>query len=372
MTLYDFPLRRFDAMTRRFLVSATVFGLALLAAARGYALDEVIRKSGGNSVRGTIKSASKTEVSVEAAGRSTPVPVTDIASVRWDGEPPQLNLTRTREANGDLDFALKSYRELLAQVPAEKKDLKTDVEFLIARTLARQAVADPSKKDAAVKALAGYLAAHPDSFRYYEGLQWTGRVQTAAGDFDAAKAAYARVGEAPLPELKMAAKNAVARIKLRQDDLSGALADFDAVLAEQADGSAASTERFSAELGKAVVLQRQGNHDQAVKTLDDVIAKSSPADAAVQAEAFLRKGDSLEAQGKDKDALLAYLHVDVLFPGEAGPHAEALFHLSKLWANVGKAERAAEARRKLSEQYPASEWAKKLSSQPAASTAGET
>lgn len=347
-------------MARKILLFGFTFIVTVLAAGHTSAVDEVVRQSDKNSVRGTIKSVSKTELTVEAAGRSTAVPATDVANVRWDGEPPQLNLTRTREVNGDLDFALKSYRELLGQVPVEKKDLKTDVEFLIARTLARQAVADPSKKDAALKALDGFLTAHGDFYRYYEGVQWLGRVHAAAGDFEAAKAAYARVAEAPLPELKMAARNAAARIKLGQDDLAGALADFDAVLSQQAEGAAASSQRFSAQLGKAVVLQRQGNHDEALKTLDQVIQDASPDDAAVQAEAFLHKGNSLEAQGKDKAALEAFLFVDTLWPGESGPHAEALFHLTKLWATVGKAERSAEARRRLMDQYPGSEWAKKL------------
>jgi tetratricopeptide (TPR) repeat protein len=337
-----------------------VFLLIAHPVGSAFALDEVVRQSDGSSVRGTIKTGSKTEVSVEAAGRSTPVPVTDIANVRWDGEPPQLNLTRTREANGDLDFALGSYKELLGQIPADKRDLRTDTQFLIARTLARQAVADPAKKANALKALNDFIAAHPDFFRHYEAFQWIGRVQTASDDHEAAKTAYAKIAEAPLPELKMTARNAVGRIKLSQEDFSGALADFDAVLSETASTPAADSQRFSAQLGRAVVLQRQGKHDDALKTLDEVIDKAAPDDAAVQAEAFLRKGDSLQATGREKDALLAYLYVDLLFSGEAVPHAEALYQLSKLWATTGKAERSADARRRLTQQYPASEWAKKL------------
>ncbi len=344
-------------MLRRILTASAVVAWAALPA---FALDEVIRKSGGPSVRGTLSIKSQTELSVEAAGQSTVIPTTDVASVRWDGEPPQLNLTRSREANGDLDFALQSYRELLGQVGAEQDNLRTDVTFLIARTLARQAIADTSKKDAAVKALNDFLNSHGDSFRLYETLQWLGQVQSAAGDFEAARQAYERLADAPLPDLKMASQNAVARIKLEQDDLDGALADFEAVLAQSGDTPAIQSQHFTAQLGRAVVLQRKGNHEEALKTLDEVIAKASPDDAPVLAEAFLRKGNGLEAAGQDKDALLAYLHVDILFPGQTGPHAEALYHLAKLWASVGKAERSAEARRKLTEQYPSSEWTEKL------------
>lgn len=349
-------LKRSD-MLRKLLISAGLF--SLLMTGRAFALDEVIRPGQG-SVRGTIKTISSTELTVESAGRSTSVPVTEITAVRWDGEPPQLNLTRTREANGDLEFALKSYREIQGQATTEQKNLKTDLQFLVARTLARQAIADPAQKDAAVKALDAFVSGNSDFFRYYEALQWLGRVHAAAGDFQAAKSAYDRLAAAPLPALAMTARNSLARLKLEQDDLSGALADFDGVLAEQANDLATTRQQFSAKLGRAIVLQKQGNQDEALKSLDEVIQQASPDDAAVQAEAFTRRGESLQAAGKEKDALLAFLHVDILFPGESEAHAESLFHLSKLWATAGMAERAAEARRKLTEQYPASEWAKKL------------
>lgn len=344
-------------MLRRDLILAAALLPALVPPA--YAIDEVVRQSEG-SVRGNIKNVTSTEVTVEAVGQSTTVPVTDIAAVRWDGEPPQLNITRTRESNGDVEFALQSYREIMGQVDSAQKNLKTDLEFLIARTLARQAIADPSKKDAAVKALNDFVSSHSDFFRYYDALQWLGRVESAAGEFEAAKTAYGRVATAPLPAIKMAAQNALARVKLKQDDLAGALADFDAVLAEQGNDAATSRQRFSAKLGRAIVLQRQGKQVDALQTLDEVIQQASPNDTAVQAEAFTRRGESLEASGREKDALLAFLHVDILFPSEPEPHAEALYHLTKLWAAAGQAERSADARRRLTEQYPASEWAKKL------------
>ena len=344
-------------MLRRHLFLAAALLPAFVAPA--YAIDEVVRQSEG-SVRGTIKNVTSTEVTLEAVGQSTAVPVTDIAAVRWDGEPPQLNITRTRESNGDLEFALQSYREIMGQADASQNNLKTDLEFLIARTLARQAIADPSKKDPAIKALNEFVSSHSDFFRYYDALQWLGRVEAATGNFEAAKTAYGRVATAPLPALKMAAQNSLARVKLKQDDLAGALADFDAVLAQQGNDAATSRQHFSAKLGRAIVLQRQGKQEDALKSLDEVIQQASPDDTAVQAEAFARRGESLEASGKEKDALLSYLHVDILVPGEPEPHAEALYHLTQLWAAAGQAERSADARRRLTEEYPESEWAKKL------------
>ena len=76
---------------------------------------------------------------------------------------------------------------------------------------------------------------------------------------------------------------------------------------------------------------------------------------ALLAEAYIKKGDCYQALGESKEALIAYLHVDVLFPSEPGLHAEALYHLSNLWGKVQKPERGTEARAVLQQQYPDSE-----------------
>jgi hypothetical protein len=100
--------------------------------------------------------------------------------------------------------------------------------------------------------------------------------------------------------------------------------------------------------------------------LEEVIAKAPADDVKVNAEAFLRQGDCLREQGADKDALLAYLHVDVLFSSEKAMHAEALYRLATLWDKVGSKVRADEAREKLKSDYENSEWARQLKAPAAA------
>lgn len=325
-----------------------------------FAVDEVVLRSSGESVKGTIKSVSKTEIVFDRAGQTVKVPVTDIAQIRWDGEPAELNITRTRESNGDYKEALKSYEILMSQVNANKANLRTDIEFLIARTQARQALTDPAKAKVAIASLENFVVSHPNSIRYFAALQWLGRVNLAAKQFEAAMAAYQKLAAAPVAELKMAARNEIGRAKLRQGKLDEAMKEFNGVLSSGGEGPAARRERFSALLGKALVLQANDKHEEALKVLDEVIAKSDPDDATVQADAFVRKGASLETLGQQQAALLAFLHVDILFPGQPEAHAEALYHLTKLWDAVGKAERSAAARRKLTDDYSQSQWAKKL------------
>jgi tetratricopeptide (TPR) repeat protein len=128
----------------------------------------------------------------------------------------------------------------------------------------------------------------------------------------------------------------------------------------QADGPAEESLRQEAVLGKARVLIGQKNFDAALKLLDEVIAKAPGDDAHVNAEAYLRKGDCLREQGNDKDALLAYLVVDVLFSSERAYHPEALYRLSSLWEKVGNKGRAEEARDRLKSDYESNDWAKQL------------
>jgi tetratricopeptide (TPR) repeat protein len=99
--------------------------------------------------------------------------------------------------------------------------------------------------------------------------------------------------------------------------------------------------------------------------LTEVVDKADPDDSAMLAEAYVLQGNCLQAANKPKEAVLAYLHVDVLFPREAAAQAEALYNLAKLWKVVQYPDRALEAQAKLEGTHPNSEWTKKLAAAPA-------
>ena len=83
-------------------------------------------------------------------------------------------------------------------------------------------------------------------------------------------------------------------------------------------------------------------------------------DGEAMAEAYVLQGDCLQAQGKVKEAILAYLHVHVLFEKEREMHARALFHLATLWPKVDQPDRGDDAKKELLANYPTSAWAKQL------------
>lgn len=340
---------------------AACFLTALSVPAR--AIDAVHRKSTDKPAQGEITEITKEFVKVEARiGEPVKVPAGDIARVDWDGEPPKLRLARAAESGGRLQDALEGYREALDELESDNEHLQADLEFLIARATAKQALADPQKREEAVGKLEEFRKEHPNSFRYYAALNYLAEVHLAGDEFTRAQSILTLLEQAPQKDYKMAARIATARLALAQGNPGEALSTFDEVIQMPAEGAAETARRYEAMLGKATCLQKQGNNEEALQMLKQVVNESSPENTGLQANAYLRQGDVLRELGRTMDAVLAYLHVDVLFPMEKQLHAEALYRLSQVWKAVGKPERAAEAAATLESEYPNSKWTGKLSS----------
>ena len=62
--------------------------------------------------------------------------------------------------------------------------------------------------------------------------------------------------------------------------------------------------------------------------------------------------------GREQDALISFLTVDLVYNATPESHAEALANLVELWEAAQHPERAREARQLLESSYPATRWAK--------------
>lgn len=341
----------------RLMVLATI----AWASTSAHAIDSVVRKSSDTPAQGTITEVDKLGVTVKPRiGAEVKVPANDIVSVRWDGEPAKLSLARNDEAGGRFKKAIEGYQAVAEEVDAANTNLKRDIEFLIARTTARIALADETQRAEAVRLLEAFSKSGADNFHFYESRNWLAQVYTQMGEFAKAQDALSLLEQAPWTDYKMAASIAKARLLLTQGDVAGALQAFDTVIAMEANGAAEMSQQHEALLGKASCLISEQRYAEATPLLESVVQQVSPNDSHAQAEAYVLQGDCLQALGKPKEAVLAYLHVDVLFAKESALHAEALYHLTRLWGVVGQPERGGDARATLETQYPNSEWAKKL------------
>ena len=78
----------------------------------------------------------------------------------------------------------------------------------------------------------------------------------------------------------------------------------------------------------------------------------NPADVEIAARIYNARGASCEARDDTEGAILAYLHTHLMFSSQPDAHAEALKRLVELWPQVGKPERATQARQELQNSYP--------------------
>ena len=157
----------------------------------------------------------------------------------------------------------------------------------------------------------------------------------------------------------MRAGVAIGRALLAHGKNSQALDAFEKVLAYQGQDPLSQAQNLAANLGKAAVLVAMKKNDEAVVLINSILNKADPEDAGNMARAYNILGNALRQQGKTKEAVLAFLHVDLLYPSLPDAHAEALYNLAKLWDDLHKTERAARARQVLEQQYKNSPWAQK-------------
>ncbi|MCP4786973.1 MAG: tetratricopeptide repeat protein [Fuerstiella sp.] len=335
--------------------------LVAMAAQSAFAIDIVTRRSDNTQLRGTIIRMDPSEIVLKRTnGEEISISVANLKEVRFDKEPSGINAARINERSGALDTALTRFRKEQSDYTGGDKRLKTDLEFLIARVVGKQALTDPSKVDAANESLKSFRTANKSSFRYLEATLLQASIHALKGETDAGKLLLTEVQASPVKGFQLQAGVDLGRLLLVAGDAAGALQSFEDVI-QKSQGDASATgamSMYNGLLGRAMCLKQQNSVEDSIKTLDEVIKKAPPTETRTLAEAWVRKGDCLRQKNQGKAALMAYLHVDVLYSSEPAQHAEALLRLSQLWGPGGHQDRAVDASTRLAELYPNSQWAK--------------
>jgi tetratricopeptide (TPR) repeat protein len=336
--------------------------VATLVSSAVLAKDQVRRIKGDKTtaINCTVKDMSPSEVTIEGdAGTLEKIPVTEIDAIRFDGEPAQFNLVRNGAANGNYESALTALTRVEATPGLlDRAEFKADIEFYKAFCKAKLALAGGGDLPEAGRLMLNFVRAHPKSYHALAANEVVGDLLVQNQNYAQAQEYYAKLADVPFPEYKMKSGVLVGRALVAQKKYPEAEKAFDGVLAIPA-AAGTESQRLAATLGKATCLAETNKPDEAVKLVDEVIAKAGPEDTDLLARSYNTLGNCLQKKpGGEKDALLAFLHVDVLYVGNAQAHAEALFNLAKLWNQVNKPERATQAVQTLKDRYPNSAWAK--------------
>ena len=310
-----------------------------------------VRTTQSGQVVGEIVETSPTEVSLSKGSTGTEkVPVNEIRSIIFKGEPNELTQARVNAQNGGFRNALNQLGDI--EISKLDRDLiRQEVEFYRAYCTAQLALLGTGKVKDAGPQMLRFQRAYPNSYHYYQARETLGDLFVAANRLANAEKEYAELEKAPWPGYQARAKLLLGRALQGQGKHSEAIQKFDAALAAAGSGEDGKAARLAATLGKAISASKTGQLDQGVTMIYQVIRDADPEDSELHAIAYNALGQCYEEAKKPKEALLAFLHVDVLYSSIPAAHVEALEHLAVLWASFGQAGRAREARGLLRDQY---------------------
>ena len=346
-------------MDRSICALSLAFSLCVTSVANSQGIADRVRLDRGTET-GEITDMSPLELTLsKARSGSSTVPVNEIKTVLFADEPSELTQARVNAANGSYENALTALEKL--DVASVKRDfIEQDIEFYKAFCAAKLALSGKREIDEAGRQLNTFVRTYPQNFHYLATVELMGDLLMASGRYDHAERQYAELGKAPWPDYKMRAAVAVGRTLQAQGKHAEAIARFDAALTMVGDTADAQHQKLSATLGKAVSLAETGGVNEAVDMIERIIADADPEQKELHARAYNALGVCHEKAGQTKDALLAFLHVDVLYSTVPEAHAEALAYLVPLWKAIGQEERSRQARELLRDRYAGSQWAKNL------------
>jgi TolA-binding protein len=321
--------------------------------------DQVFIKGQPAPTRGLITGMTKDEVTLDSAGATRTLAVNDIQRIVYSDENSELSNARNLVLQKNYNSALTELKKLNG-VAIDRDLIKQEVAYYTALCLANVAMTEGGDAKAAEKAMLDFVRSAPNNWHFYDAAEILGELASATGDYATAARYFSGVAKAPWEDYQMRANIAIgdALLAQKEKDVPGALAKYDAVLNSGLNTAEASTLKVFAQIGKAQAMAEAGKADEGLKAIEDIIAKNDPSDSKLFARAYNALGKCYLKLGKSKEALQAFLHTDILFYADSQAHAEALYHLSKLWNDVNKSDRAVTARNTLRERYSGSSWAR--------------
>ena len=200
--------------------------------------------------------------------------------------------------------------------------------------------------------VSAFLKANEDSYHYLDAQMLYGDLGAAAGSPSAAQGAYMTVGKmAPWPDYKARAAVALGNSYLAAGDTGKASSMFKSALGMSDPSPEVQRQKLAATLGEAQCLAADGKVDDAAKSIQDVIKQADNDDLPLLAKAHNALGASYRTAKRPKDALMAYLWVDLVYFNSPQDHIEALENLVQLWNEQQMPERSTEAAQTLRERY---------------------
>ncbi len=325
--------------------------MVLIAVLRSFSAADIVRfrEAGERSQNGTITDISQTSVKLlRTTGNEAEFPAYKVAATQFEQEPPGLTAVRAAVQGSRFPEAWETLGKIDPNTIASPF-ARQDYEFYQAFLAAKLAQNDREKSTRAVRLLSEFLRKNPKSYHFFEACEMLGEMQQGLGDSEQAKEAFRRLALAPWSFYSLKANLALGSIELENGRIADAKKLFATVIQSQ-DGDAESLRwQTEARIGLARCLIRENEPTAAIRDLEELAEKTDPEDASLQAAIYNTLGEAWERSNDPREAIFAYLHVDILYFSAKAERIQALKRLAVLWREVQRPDRAAEAEATLRE-----------------------
>lgn len=316
----------------------------------GQSGDRVYPKS-GRAKSGNVIRMSTRNVILDDSGTESRFDVNEIKQIVFAGEPRELTRARTSINEGRFNNALQELTSI--DEPPSREVIALDVEFfksLCQAQLAIQGEQGTLNGAGATVAKLVQTLQQKENYHYYDAVRLFGNLAMASGNFAAAEREYTKIAEAPWPDVELEGRLLVAQSKLGQKKYAAAFEDFTFVESSSIKSLEAAELKLAAKIGSAACMGGLGRADEGIAALEDLLLAQRDENGPLLAKLYNAIGHCHVEANRPKDALLAFLHVDLLFQQDRMAHAEALYHISELFAQLKQDDRARDAMRKLQSQ----------------------
>jgi len=307
---------------------------------------------GEPSVRGAITQISSKGISVDAKRKAKNIPIHKIRYVAFGGEPSALRQAREGIMSGQYEVASRSL-DKIDEGDINRDEVKQDIVFYRAVCAARLALANGKEIESAANQMLDFVKKNNKSYHFYEAAELLGNLKMAVGDPAQATKFYSVLAKAS-GSLKYHGQMLQADAVRQQRTGHGQARKLYESVA--AGGEADPRQKKLATIGMAACDASLNQTDSGIQAMQQLIGQEDPQDEALFAAAYNALGDCYRNSNRPKDAVLSYLHVDLLFSNTGDSHAESLHHLAKLWDELGSPDRSRQARQKLQGSYAGSVW----------------
>ena len=288
-------------------------------------------------------------------------PANQIRSVGFGVEPRPLRDAREALQAGQYEEALRLLQQL-DPASITHQLVRAEVEYYRAEATARLALMGGADATQAGKALLDFLTRYgKQTHHYFPALERTAELAAMLGSYPFAIQQYEQIHrEAPWPPWKLRALVLKGEIEAEAGRFEDALKSLQRAGEMALADAEAQLWKDRAKVAMAVALAGLGKPQEGAKLVHEVIiSRDSERDHELFGRAYNALGICHMKAGQPKDAVLAFLHTDLLFNRVAEVHAQALYYLGQLWQQLRQPDRAVRARSLLRDRYGSTVWARK-------------